>query len=161
MKRSHRSNTSPTTSLLLVPKEIVGADQDLSAAGFLARVPALLRAARVLNAGGKVEELVEAEKVIQGTKDAEELAEAEKAAQKPDLSTNAKKGVFGEANADAYMKNQGYEKINGPDVQVGGSPKGNGIDGIYKNANPPPGYVIGEAKFGSSRLGTLKDGPSR
>ena len=77
---------------------------------------------------------------------------------KPDLSTNAKKGVFGEAKADAYMKSKGYKKLNGPDVQVGDSPRGTGIDGVYENMSPPPKYVIGEAKFGSSQLGKTQDG---
>jgi hypothetical protein len=47
-----------------------------SALRFLARVPALLRAAKILRYGGEVEELIETEKVIQGTKQAEEIAEA-------------------------------------------------------------------------------------
>lgn len=78
--------------------------------------------------------------------------------EKPDLSTNAKKGVFGEAKADAYMKQKGFKKLNGPDVQVGDAPRGQGIDGVYENLNPPPKYVIGEAKFGSSQLGKTQDG---
>jgi hypothetical protein len=79
--------------------------------------------------------------------------------EKPDLSTNAKKGVFGEAKADAYMNSKGFKKLNGPDVQVGDAPRGQGIDGVYENMSPPPKYVIGEAKFGSSRLGKTLDGP--
>ena len=79
-------------------------------------------------------------------------------AEKPDLSTNAKKGVFGEAKADAYMKQQGYKKLNGPDVQVGDAPKGAGIDGVYENLSPPPKYVVADAKFGSSPLGQTADG---
>jgi hypothetical protein len=78
--------------------------------------------------------------------------------EKPDLSTNVKKGVFGEAKADAYMKQKGFKKLNGPDVQVGDAPRGQGIDGVYENLNPPPKYVIGEAKFGSSQLGKTQDG---
>ena len=78
--------------------------------------------------------------------------------EKPDLSSNAKKGVFGEAKADAWMKERGFKKLNGPDVQVGDAPRGQGIDGVYENPSPPPQYVVAEAKFGSSRLGTTKDG---
>jgi hypothetical protein len=33
-----------------------------------------------------------------------------------------------------------------------------GIDGVYFNAGPPPKYVVGEAKFGSSKLSKLADG---
>ena len=82
------------------------------------------------------------------------------AEEKPDLSTNAKKGVFGEAKADAYMRSKGFRKLNanGKDVQIGDPPQGQGIDGVYENMNPPPQYVVGEAKFGSSKLGSTKDG---
>lgn len=35
-----------------------------------------------------------------------------------------------------------------------------GIDGIYENANPPPKYVIDEAKYNTSKLNPkTKDGP--
>jgi len=75
-------------------------------------------------------------------------------------ASNAEKGVFGEAKADGYMERQGFEKLNGPSVKVGDAPKGQGIDGVWRNKNfpPPPEYVVTEAKYGSSRLGTLKDG---
>lgn len=73
-------------------------------------------------------------------------------------ATNAEKGVFGEAKADQHMINQGFEKMNGAPVKVGDAPKGKGIDGVWRNKNPPPDYVITEAKYGSGRLGTLKDG---
>jgi hypothetical protein len=90
----------------------------------------------------------------ESSKSASEAAEEEK----PDLSSNAKKGIFGEAKADAWMKQNGFKKLNGPDAQIGDAPRGQGIDGVYENMNPPPKYVVGEAKFGSSRLGTTKDG---
>lgn len=92
--------------------------------------------------------------VADAADDAETAAEEEK----PDLSSNSKKGVFGEAKADAYMKSKGFKKLNGPDVQVGDAPRGTGIDGVYENLKPPPKYVVGEAKFGSSRLGMTEDG---
>lgn len=92
--------------------------------------------------------------VAEAADDAEAAAEEEK----PDLSSNAKKGVFGEAKADAFMKQKGFKKLNGPDVQVGDAPRGTGIDGVYENLKPPPKYVIGEAKFGSSQLGKTQDG---
>jgi hypothetical protein len=87
-----------------------------------------------------------------------ELAKA-KSAEKPiQEQTNAQKGVFGEAKADAWMKDRGYEKLNGDPVQVGDSPKGHGIDGVWENPAPPPQYVITEAKYGSSRLWMTQDG---
>lgn len=33
-----------------------------------------------------------------------------------------------------------------------------GIDGVYFNPDGHPPYIIGEAKYGSSRLSTLSDG---
>ena len=33
-----------------------------------------------------------------------------------------------------------------------------GLDGVYEYKNPPPKYIIGEAKYNTSRLGTLLDG---
>ncbi|HEX7315412.1 MAG TPA: hypothetical protein VF297_15930 [Pyrinomonadaceae bacterium] len=72
--------------------------------------------------------------------------------------TNAEKGVFGEAKADEYMVDRGYEKLNGPPVKIGDQPIGTGIDGVWKNPSPPPEYVITDAKYGSAGLGKLKDG---
>ena len=71
---------------------------------------------------------------------------------------NAQKGVFGEAIADNHMASKGYTKINGENVKIGDAPKGPGIDGIYQNSSPPPQYVVADAKYGTSQLGTLKDG---
>ena len=73
--------------------------------------------------------------------------------------SNAYKGVFGEAKADAHMAaKEGYSKLNGKLTEIGDAPRGRGIDGIWENANPPPEFVISEAKYGSSQLSTLKDG---
>jgi uncharacterized Zn-binding protein involved in type VI secretion len=70
----------------------------------------------------------------------------------------AKKGIFGEYCADQLMHSLGFEKLNGPTTQIGDSPKGPGIDGVYKNTNPPPQYAIAEAKYGTSKLGNTKSG---
>ncbi len=41
-------------------------------------------------------------------------------------------------------------------------PGQNGIDGVYRNPNPPPDYVITEAKYGSSQLNRqLADGTNQ
>jgi hypothetical protein len=64
--------------LILLVMSVAGAVAKLAA-----RVPWLLRAARILQTGGKVEELVEAEKIEQGIKAVEDVAEAEKVPKKP------------------------------------------------------------------------------
>lgn len=66
-------------------------------------------------------------------------------------ATTAEKGVFGEAKADDRMIQEGFEKMNGPPVKPGDAPKGQGIDGVWRNPNPPPDYVITEAKYGTGR----------
>jgi len=62
----------------------------------------------------------------------------------------------GEYNADQYMKEQGHTPLGktGEDYVPGA----NGIDGVYKGANPPPDYIITEAKYDTSRLGMTTDG---
>jgi len=72
--------------------------------------------------------------------------------------TKSEKGVYGEAQADTYMDEEKFQKLNGDLVKAGDPPLGKGIDGVWKNTSPPPEYVITEAKYGSSQLGTLKDG---
>jgi hypothetical protein len=81
-------------------------------------------------------------------------------AEEPSIAdqSTAKKGIFGEYHADRYMQENGFQKLNGEPTQIGDSPKGPGIDGVYKNSSPPPEYVIGEAKYGSSQLGDTADG---
>jgi RHS repeat-associated protein len=65
-----------------------------------------------------------------------------------------------EADMDAAMLARGYDKISG----AGHGLNTNGIDGVYKwDSNlapaghtpppPPPTYIIGEAKYNTSRLG--------
>lgn len=38
------------------------------------------------------------------------------------------------------------------------APAHRGIDGVYYNPDGHPPYIIAESKFGSARLGVLKDG---
>lgn len=81
----------------------------------------------------------------------------------PSLSNNAEKGVYGEHISDTYMRAQGHTKLNDGGLVTppppGGTARGNGIDGVWKHGNPPPDYIITEAKYGKSRLGmTKKDG---
>ena len=72
--------------------------------------------------------------------------------------TSAEKGVYGEAQSDIYMQEDGLQKMNDDVVQVGDDPLGKGIDGVWRNTAPPPEYVITESKYGSSSLSTLQDG---
>ena len=65
------------------------------------------------------------------------------------LSNNIQKGNYGEMKMDAYFER--VTDLNAPNHQ--------GIDGVYYNPNGHPPYVIGEAKYGSSRLGNTLDGP--
>ncbi len=74
--------------------------------------------------------------------------------------TTARKGVFGEVQADDFMQRQGFVKLDkqGRLTQLDDAPAGHGIDSIGKNLNPPPDYVIAEAKYGDSGMGQTLDG---
>ena len=58
--------------------------------------------------------------------------------------------VTGEKLAYEAMVSKGYEPLGKTDGKY--KPGHNGIDGVYKNPNPPPDYVITEEKYGSSQL---------
>ncbi|MBO0358362.1 hypothetical protein J0X19_10435 [Hymenobacter sp. BT186] len=81
----------------------------------------------------------------------------------PSLGSNSEKGVYGEHISDTYMRAQGHTKLNDGGLVTlpppGGTARGNGIDGVWKHGNPPPDYIITEAKYGKSRLGMTHDGP--
>jgi hypothetical protein len=65
-------------------------------------------------------------------------------------ATNAQKGIFGEIISDNLMINKGFENLLPTDRQLRkmtDKPRGRGIDGVYKNTNPPPPYVITETKY--------------
>ena len=74
------------------------------------------------------------------------------------LTNNTQKGNYGEMKMDAYFKSQGYERISFDRVTDLNTPTHQGIDGVYYNSDGHPPYIIGEAKYGSSRLSTLADG---
>lgn len=74
------------------------------------------------------------------------------------LSNNIQKGNYGEMKMDAYFESQGYERISLDRVTDLNAPNHQGIDGVYYNPDGHPPYVIGEAKYGNSRLSTLTDG---
>lgn len=74
------------------------------------------------------------------------------------LSNNIQKANYGEMKMDAYFKSQGYERISLDRVTDLNTPTHQGIDGVYYNPDGHPPYIIGEAKYGSSKLSILADG---
>ena len=77
------------------------------------------------------------------------------------LSNNIQKGNYGEMKMDVYFKSQGYERISLDRVTDLNAPTHQGIDGVYYNLDGHPPYIIGEAKYGSSRLAILADGTTQ
>jgi hypothetical protein len=74
--------------------------------------------------------------------------------------TTAQKGKFGEQKADAFMEENGFVKRGSHDAPGpgGGKPKPQGIDGVYENTNPPPKWVVGEAKYDTAGYGQTQSG---
>ena len=70
--------------------------------------------------------------------------------------TNHQKAAYGEKVAHQKMVDDGFEPLGNTDGKY--KPGDTGIDGVYRNPNPPPDYVITEAKYNKSRLGKTKDG---
>ena len=63
-------------------------------------------------------------------------------------------GGLGEYQADQLFAAQGHRKLNhgGQLVGLAEPPKGKGLDGVWKNAAPPPEYLITETKYDSAKL---------
>jgi hypothetical protein len=76
------------------------------------------------------------------------------------METTAQKGKFGEIKADAHMQKEGFVKRGSHDAPGpgGGTPKPQGIDGVYENLSPPPKWVVMEAKYGDAGYGMTADG---
>ena len=77
----------------------------------------------------------------------------------PAANLSQNKGQFGEIRAEEYMRSQGFERIDdGADGSK--NPNAPGVDGIYRRegADGQTEYVVGEAKYGSSDLGSTLDG---
>ena len=72
------------------------------------------------------------------------------------LNTSHQKAAYGEKVAHQKMVDDGFEPLGKTNGKY--KPGETGIDGIYRNPNPPPDYVITEAKYNKSRLGKTKDG---
>ncbi|MFG6177468.1 hypothetical protein ACGTN6_09510 [Halomonas sp. THAF12] len=71
-------------------------------------------------------------------------------------ATNHQKGAFGEARAHETMTRNGMTPVGRTDGKY--VPGQTGIDGLYRHPDPPPDFVVTEAKFGRARLGKLADG---
>ncbi|QBG34929.1 hypothetical protein [Litorilituus sediminis] len=69
---------------------------------------------------------------------------------------NHKKAAAGEYNAHQLMGEKGYTPLGRTDGSY--KPGETGIDGIYNHPNPPPDFVITEAKYNKARLGNTKAG---
>ncbi|NLR24369.1 hypothetical protein F9Y85_24300 [Pseudoalteromonas maricaloris] len=71
-------------------------------------------------------------------------------------SLNHRKGATGEYNAHQLMLENGYTPLGKTDGNF--KPGETGIDGIYLHPNPPPDFVITEAKYNKARLGKTTTG---
>uniref|UniRef100_UPI000686F0E4 hypothetical protein n=1 Tax=Paucisalibacillus globulus TaxID=351095 RepID=UPI000686F0E4 len=74
------------------------------------------------------------------------------------LVTTKQKGNYGEMKMDVHLEKQGYTRISLDRVTSLDDKIIQGIDGVYENSSPPPQYIIGEAKYGTSQLGKTKTG---
>jgi len=72
--------------------------------------------------------------------------------------TNLQKGNYGEMKMDDLFESQGYERISTDRVTDLNQATHQGIDGVYYNPDGHPPYIIEEAKYGSSKLGSTLDG---
>ena len=76
----------------------------------------------------------------------------------PQNLSSLQKGNYGEMKMDRYFENQGYKRVSVKRVTDLNTPTHLGIDGVYYKTDGHPPYIIGEAKYGTSRLGVTKDG---
>ena len=69
-----------------------------------------------------------------------------------------KKGNYGEIKSDVNIEDTGrYRRISDDRVTSLDDPMHHGIDGIYKNANPPPDFIIIDSKYLGSDTATAAD----
>lgn len=75
---------------------------------------------------------------------------------KPRVLTSHQKAAIGEKTAHDKMVQDGHTPLGNTNGVY--QPGQTGIDGVYKNASPPPDYIITEAKYGTAKLGKTADG---
>src|SRR5690606_32478562 len=73
--------------------------------------------------------------------------------------TSHQGATFGETTAHKAMTDRGLQPMGKTDGVYRAGEKG--IDGVYRNPNPPPEYVITEAKYSAARLGGAYGGGTR
>ena len=76
--------------------------------------------------------------------------------------TNLQKGNYGEMKMDDFYESQGYNRISTDRVTDLNESTHQGIDGVYYKEGPPPEYIVGESKYGTSKLSKeLADGTNQ
>ena len=71
--------------------------------------------------------------------------------------TNQQKGNYAEMKMDQYYDSIGFERISQDRVTGLNDAGHQGLDGVYQNKGTNE-YIVGEAKYNTSKLSTLKDG---
>ena len=61
-------------------------------------------------------------------------------------------GRIGEYQADIAFANDGHVKLDGPHTPLDAKAGRQGLDGVWKNATPPPEYIVTETKFDGAKL---------
>jgi len=61
-------------------------------------------------------------------------------------------GRIGEYQADIAFANEGHTKLDGPLTPLDAKAGRQGLDGVWKNATPPPEYIVTETKFNGATL---------
>lgn len=111
---------------------------------------------------GETARLEETAKTVDAANDTSKLGDAAKADEAANAGkgavvarTAAEGGAFGEKRMHEFMKERGYERIDkGGEYKHGHT----GIDGVYRNTNPPHDYVVADAKYNTAQLEKLADG---
>lgn len=74
------------------------------------------------------------------------------------LETTQEKGNFGEIIMDNHFESKDLNRISIDRVKSLNESGHIGIDGVYESGNPPPKFIIAEAKYGTSQLSDTLDG---
>ncbi|AVS64770.1 hypothetical protein C8245_02835 [Paracidovorax avenae] len=135
--------------------DVAKAAQGAKAASAAAKASEAAKAAEATKAAeaARAAEAAEAAKAAEAA-EAADAAKAGDAAKgngvKIEKLTNHEKGAIGEKTGHQAMVDKKMEPVGKTDGVY--EPGKNGIDGVYKNPNPPPDYVIAEYKYGSAKL---------
>ncbi|TGE07771.1 polymorphic toxin-type HINT domain-containing protein [Hymenobacter fodinae] len=61
-------------------------------------------------------------------------------------------GRLGEYQADIAFANEGHIKLDSPHTALDAPAGRQGLDGVWRNATPPPEYIVTETKFDTAKL---------